>query len=401
MTQPAFHLPDGFLFGASTAAHQTEGNNIASDWWGFEHSGHPVIRQPSGDAVDSLHRWPEDMDLLAGLGFNAYRFSIEWARIEPEQGEFSRAAVDHYRRMVDGAIDRGLNPVVTLHHFTSPRWFTDGGGWSRADAVDRFQRYLEHATPIVASGVSHVVTINEPNILAIMFAVLNGGLPPTDEAGAMLGLPEPDAGVRDGLIAGHRAARAYLADAVPGLQTGWSVANQAYQAEPGFEAETRAYSQSREGVFLEVSRDDDFVGVQSYTRTRIGAGGPLPVPDGVERTLMGWEFYPAALGEAVRATAAAVPGVPILVTENGIATDDDETRIRYTSGALAGLAAAMRDGIDVRGYLHWSAIDNYEWGSFEPTFGLIHADRETFARTARPSAHWLGALAREGVLPAE
>nr|BFE82488.1 hypothetical protein GCM10020093_050890 [Planobispora longispora] len=140
--------------------------------------------------------------------------------------------------------------------------------------------------------------------------------------------------------------------------------------------------------------------MQAYTRVRIGPEGALPVPEGARRTLTGWEFYPQALGNAVRYTAARLPGVPILVTENGVATADDAERVEYTRGALAGLHGAIADGIDVRGYLHWSLLDNYEWGSYRPTFGLVAVDRETFARTVKPSARWLGGVARAGALPA-
>lgn len=156
----------------------------------------------------------------------------------------------------------------------------------------------------------------------------------------------------------------------------------------------------REDFFLEQARDDDFIGVQSYLRTIIGPDGPQPFPDGVERTLTGWEYYPDALGHALRHTWDVTGGVPMLVTENGLATRDDARRIDYTTGALRGLAAALQDGLDIRGYLHWSLLDNYEWGSFRPTFGLIAVDHETFERTAKPSLAWLGGVARAGVIPA-
>jgi len=140
--------------------------------------------------------------------------------------------------------------------------------------------------------------------------------------------------------------------------------------------------------------------VQAYTRTKIGPDGPLPVPDDVEKTLTGWEFYPRALEDGVRLAHAMAPGVPVLVTENGIATADDARRIAYTRGALTGLHAAIADGIPVEGYLYWSLLDNYEWGSYGPTFGLVAVDRETFGRTVKPSARWLGEVARANAVEA-
>ncbi|MGI5326668.1 glycoside hydrolase family 1 protein [Actinomadura nitritigenes] len=394
MPADAYALPRGFLMGASTAAHQIEGGNTASDWWAFEHASGTRVREPSGDAADSYHRWREDMDLLAGLGFNAYRFSLEWARIEPARGEVSYAALAHYRRMIEGARERGLEPVVTLHHFTSPLWFAKAGGFAAPDATGLFVRYVETVAPILDGLVRHVVTINEPNMAALMQAVRRN--PDADYARLL-----PDEAVAEGLIAAHHASRDVLHRLLPGAGIGWTIANQVYQpAAPGAEDACRAHAWPREDRFIEAARGDDWIGVQSYSRTKVAEDGPLPVPDGAEKTIMGWEYYPDALGEAVRHTAGiAGPSVPIIVTENGIATADDARRIDYTTGALAGLAAAMRDGADVRGYLHWSALDNYEWGSYEPTFGLIAVDRRTFARTPRPSARWLGGLARAGEIP--
>ncbi|MFG3157067.1 family 1 glycosylhydrolase [Streptomyces sp. NPDC048219] len=406
-TGPGLVLPHGFLMGASTSAHQVEGNNVSSDWWAIENRPGSFVAEPSGDAADSFHRWPQDMDLLSELGFNAYRFGIEWARVEPERGRISRAAVAHYRDMVRGALERGLEPVVTLHHFTSPRWFSELGGWSSPESADLFAAYAAVAAEVLAAGARHVATINEPNMVALMHALKReAARTPVrlgDRSGAAAfdpGSLEPDADVTRALIRAHRAAFGVLKAADPGLRVGWTVANQVYQAEPGAEEVAAAYAGPREDVFLEAAREDDWIGVQAYTRHRIGPDGPLPVPPGAATTLTGWEVYPEALGEAVRHTAAVVgPDVPLLVTENGIATDDDALRVSYTTRALASLAAALRDGVDVRGYLHWSALDNYEWGSYRPTFGLIAVDPHSFARHPRESARWLGSVARSGRLP--
>lgn len=389
-------FPDGFLWGAAGSAHQTEGNNVASDFWALENRPDSFLPERSGDACDSYHRWPEDLDLVQRIGLNAYRFGIEWARVEPVEGRVSRAALAHYRRVIEGCLERGLTPVVTLHHFTSPLWFQKDGGWPSPKAAERFRRYVRAVLPIL-DGVEWVCTINEPNMVAMMAAMLRRRERTEAVAGAM---PPPDQEIADALAAAHRAAREELG-ARRGLKSGWTVANQNFEAADGAEAERGAWAWSREDQFLDAAAGDDFVGVQAYTRVLIGPDGALPVPDGARRTLTQWEFYPAALGHAVRHTAARVPGVPILVTENGIATSDDAERVEYTRGALAGLHAAIAEGADVRGYLHWSLLDNYEWGSYRPTFGLVSVDRETFARTAKPSAEWLGRVARAGALPEE
>ncbi|MDN3309824.1 family 1 glycosylhydrolase [Microbacterium oryzae] len=386
-------FPEGFLWGAATAAHQVEGNNIGSNWWVMEHEEGTTIVEPSGDAADHYHRYPEDMGLLAAAGLNSYRFSIEWARIEPERGHVSRAALDHYRRMIDTAREVGLDPTVTLMHFTVPRWFQDDGFWRAADAVDLFARYTETVLPLL-EGVGSVCTINEPNIAAM----LAGG---EDAANLVAyGLPNPDLAVADALLAAHRRSSEIL-HSVPGVQAGWTIATQAFHStgEPGADEKLHEYGHPRDFWYLEQSAGDDFVGVQAYTRTFIGPDGPRPVSEDVETTLTGWEFFPEALELGVRSAWELSGGVPVLVTENGIATADDSRRIAYTRGALEGLHRAMADGIDVRGYQHWSALDNYEWASgYRPTFGLIAFDRETFARTPKPSLGWLGAVARRGGL---
>ncbi|MDR1238058.1 MAG: family 1 glycosylhydrolase [Propionibacteriaceae bacterium] len=387
-------FPPGFSWGASTSAHQIEGGNVASDWWYLEHAPGTFVTEPSGDACDSYHRWREDLALLAGAGFNAYRFSIEWARIEPAPGAFSMAQLDHYRTMIETALELGLRPLVTLHHFTNPAWLGAMGGWAHPDAPKLFARYAATVAPILA-GVEHVCLINEPNMVALFPVLQQGGV-------AALGkeLPAIDQASAQGLIAGHDAARAVLRDALPDARLGWSVAAQTYHPAPGAEELAAVYQAESEDLFYTASAGDDWIGVQAYTCRRVKAedGALLPDPRwDAKRTITGWEYYPAALAECVR-RVHAFTGLPIIVTENGIATADDTERIAYTQAALDGLAEAMKDGVDVRGYFHWSLLDNYEWGSFDPTFGLVAVDRQTFVRTPKPSLAWLGGLAPENHL---
>lgn len=387
------HFPDGFIWGAATAGHQTEGSNFNSDYWRREYAPGSTVPEPSGDACDSYHRYAEDIALLASTGLDTYRFSIEWSRIEPERGHVSQAELDHYRRMIDTCHEHGLRPMVTLNHFTVPRWVEDAGWWRDATIVDLFGDFTAATLPILAEGVEWVCTINEPNIIACGAGFGDGNL-------VSYGLAAPNLEVSANLAAAHRRSREVLA-AVPGIRSGWTIATQAFQALPGAEEAMRAYSYPREEFFLEVARGDDFVGVQAYTRTFIdGAGVALPPADDVETTLTGWEYFPEALGIGVRHAWEVAEHTPVLVTENGIATADDARRIDYTHAAIAGLADAIADGVDVRGYLHWSALDNYEWGRYTPTFGLIAVDRQTFERTVKPSAFWLGEVARANALVA-
>lgn len=388
-------LPDTFLWGASTAAHQIEGNNVNSDFWALENQEGSFLPERSGDACDSYHRWPEDLDIVTSLGLDAYRFSFEWSRIVPAPGKVSQAELAHYRRMVDGCLERGIAPIVTLHHFTNPRWFSDLGGWQQSENLAHFLEYVEAAATILGD-VSHVVTMNEPNMLAMLAAMVAQGEREELVAGAM---PPPDAEVSARVIDAHHAAREVLRRASD-AQVGWTIANQNFQAEPGAEEVAREWGWPREDVFIDAAKDDDFIGVQAYTRVQLGTDGALPIGDDVERTLNGWEYYPAAAAEAARHTAELAPGVPILVTENGIATADDARRKDYVRDSIAGLRQAVADGVDIRGYFYWSLLDNYEWGSYAPTFGLVSVDHATFERTVKPSGAWFGELAgRGGVAP--
>jgi beta-glucosidase len=395
-------FPEGFLWGAATAPHQVEGGNVNSDWWAREHLMPGM--QLSGDACDSYHRYRQDMELLAGSGLNAYRFGIEWARVEPAPGQFSRAELAHYRRMIDAALELGLTPVVTLNHFTTPRWFAEQGGWLASDAPALFARYVEQATAIL-DGVEWIVTLNEPNMGSVMLtmqeAARAGQLPqwqsPTvdwQDVSTQLAasLPSPKAEFGRPFIAAHHAARDVLRDKTS-AKVGWSIASKALEAAPGGEAKLAEVQWEAEDLYLEASAGDDFVGVQAYSAQQVDASGLVPHPAHPDNTLVGTAYRPDALGMAVRHTAE-VTGLPVLVTENGIATSDDARRIGYTREALGHLAAAIADGADVRGYLHWSLLDNYEWGHWEPTFGLVAVDRKTFTRTPKPSLAWLGGFAR-------
>jgi beta-glucosidase len=379
-----------FLWGAASAAHQTEGGNVNTGLWRAEYAGVAKLGNGavSGDACDSYHRWREDMDLLAQAGFTDYRFSVEWARIEPHPGHFSKAALGHYRRMIEGALTRGLRPMITLHHFTSPAWFDTTDGWSSADAPAAFARYVE-AVASILDGVEHVCTINEPNMLALL-----RGMP--SETGPELQARTPNPVVTASLTRAHHNAVSVLRKRRPLARIGWSPAIFNGYTDVPDEALVEQFTSSREDAFIRASADDDWIGVQAYTRTRLaGADGRLRVlapPEGAELTLTGWEYYPAAVGDAVRRVASLI-STPIIVTENGIATADDDRRIAYASEAIASMWQAVDDGIDVRGYFHWSLLDSYEWGSYDPTFGLVAVDRRTFERTAKPSLSWLGSLA--------
>jgi beta-glucosidase len=398
--------PPGFLWGTATAAHQIEGNNVNSDFWVCEHVIPTLFKEPSGDACNSYHRYGEDIALAAELGFDAHRFGIEWARIEPEPGEFSNAALDHYARVLEACHAHGLAPMVTLSHWTVPRWFAARGGFEHADSPALFGRFAERVAERLGPLMSAATTFNECNIgrLARVLWLRNpraqqrvsamhaacARASGSDRWASVL-FPDGDASEPNQIEAHHLAVAALKAG--PGeFPVGLTVAMQDVQGEPNHCA---AMEEAIYGPWLAAAEPCDFVGVQTYTRMRVGAEGMLPPPDGAELTSAGYEFHPQALGATIRFAAERM-AKPIYVTENGIATDDDARRVAYIDAALAEVRQTLAEGIDVRGYFHWSLLDNFEWTfGYAQRFGLIEVDRRTFARTPKPSARHLGRIARE------
>ena len=401
---PSPPYPKGFLWGAATAAHQVEGNNINSDLWVLEHLKPTIFADPSGDACDHYHRYAEDIKMLAGLGFNTYRFSIEWARIEPEQGSFSNAELGHYRRVLAACHENGLQPMVTFYHFTSPRWFAAMGGWENDAAAGLFTRYTERASKALGDLIPYATTFNEPNVPSLLswmnFDLSGSGPSPVESAARAVGSTRFGSfffgnreKLRDNMIAAHHSARTAMKSGPGRYPVGVNVAMSDDQAA-GPESGRDRKREEVYGPWLRAAAASDFVGVQTYSRARVGKDKDLPPEPGVELTQMGYEFWPEALGETIR-YAAAQSKVPVYVTENGIGTEDDSRRIEYIKRALASVQKCLAAKIDVRGYIHWSLLDNFEWMlGYRPKFGLVAVNRETQQRTPKPSARFLGDLAR-------
>jgi beta-glucosidase len=404
-------FPPGFIWGAATAAHQVEGNNVNSDLWVLEHCSPTLFEEPSLDACDHYHRFAEDIRLLASLGLNCYRFSLEWARIEPERGHFSLAALEHYRRVLAACHENGVAPMVTFYHFSSPRWFAGLGGWENRDASDLFVRYCERAGRELGGMISLASTFNEPNLPMLLRWISNIDIPFTTvmrmkrQASRAIGAGKfgcfflGDAGkLRDNMIrAHHRAAEALKAG--PGsYPVGVNIAMQDEQAVGANSVRDRKCAEVYDPWLAAASRGG-FLGVQTYTRCRVGKKGDLGPEPGAELTQMGYEFWPEALEPCLR-YAASRTRVPIYVTESGIATNDDERRIEYIHRSLEGVQSCLAGGIDIRGYVHWSLLDNFEWiFGYRPKFGLVAVDRATQRRTVKPSARYLGEIARRNRLP--
>jgi beta-glucosidase len=403
-------FPEGFYWGTATAAHQVEGGNTNSDFWLLEHVDPTAFIETSGDACDHYHRYPEDLKTIANLGFNSYRFSIEWARVEPAPGEFSLAQLDHYRRMLETCHELGLSTVVTLHHFSSPLWLAARGGWESSKTPDAFARYCDRVAKHLGDLIDIACTINEINLPVVLrqSGFLHGDdsiihAPWRVAAARAMGIGAEDfssfpfcvhSRSRDILIDAHRLAVEALRSGRGNFPVGMTIATRDMQALPGGEIACVRARGEAEDFYLDAASDDDFLGVQYYTRERFGARGTVSADGSAPFTQMGYEFWPEGLEAAIRYASSKLR-IPLIVTENGIATADDAQRIEFIDRALVGLARCVDDGIDVRGYFYWSMLDNFEWlFGYAPKFGLIGVDRSTQDRIVKPSARWLGARAR-------
>lgn len=401
--------PEGFLWGVALSAHQSEGDNSNSDVWLAENVMPSLFRQPSGLACDSYNRYDQDIAIAAGAGFNCYRFGVEWARIEPHPGVFSESELDRYSRMVDLCLARGLAPVLTYNHFTVPRWFAERGGFEKADGADLFARYAGKVTERLGDRLAAASTFNEANIQRLLSLVRS----PKDRIAAKKMMDEcvKQTGAKDFssllftdyrktepvLLDAHRKAMAAIKAGPGQFPVGVTLTMQDIQGVGWINAASIVIDKLY-GPWLDEAAKADFIGVQTYTRARIGMRGPLQPSKFADMTDAGYEFYPEALGNTIR-LAAARTGRPVYVTENGIATSNDQRRIDYINAALRQVRNCLDEGIDVRSYIHWSLLDNFEWtAGYSQHFGLVEVDLETFERKPKPSAFHLGAIARSGRL---
>ena len=432
---------ENFLVGAATAAHQVEGNNIHSDYWLMEQMPHSNFTEPSLSAVDHYNRYEEDIKLLASAGLTAYRFSVEWARIEPVQGYFDETEIEHYRKVIRCCKENGVEPVVTMMHFTSPAWLIKNGGWEDESVIDAFAKYCEYVIKQLGSEIKYVCTINEANMRlqvtaiseryrkqmqakAAQFKKMSKKSGENAEGIAQIGMNfnsmmenmkyqreenieafgtenpayfvSPCTEKGDIIVMkAHRAAKEVIKAVNPDLKIGITLSLHDVQAVKGGEKKAQKEWNDEFSHYLPYIKDDDFFGLQNYSRLQIGADGIIPVPEGAKITQMEYENYPAALESVIRRVneefKANGVDMPIMITENGIATADDDERQEFIKEAADGVKSCIKDGIQVIGYMYWSLLDNFEWQKgFSMTFGLISVDRNSMKRKPKGSLKILG-----------
>lgn len=409
-------FPDGFLWGAGTSSHQAEGHT-KNDWseWEKKHAKRLARESEktfswnphwskfrteatnpenylSGDACDHYHRYREDFDILKSLNLNTYRFSIEWSRIEPEEGVFDERALNHYRNMIKELQRRGIEPFVTLWHWTLPLWLVKKGGLLARDFAPLFVRYSEQVVKALGNDVTFWITLNEPDVVA-SHSYLKGTWPPMRKSfwSYYRALST--------LIKTHRITYNMVKQLFPEAQVGIAKHN------IWFEAVDHAFINrflKRIADYVwnfwmldRISDTQDFIGLNHYNHHRID--GWFSKNENKIQTDFGWEYYPSSLYHAVMDLKRYKK--PIYITENGIADHDDDLRPQFIQEALTALHQAIQDGAPVKGYLYWSLLDNFEWDKgYWLKFGLVAVNRATQERTVRDSARLYGEIAKRNAL---
>lgn len=423
--------PTDFAWGAATSAHQIEGGNEHNDWWAWEQEGRIEGGVRSGLATDHWNRWEEDLQHAKDLGLNSYRFSIEWSRIEPKEGQIDFDAIQRYRQILEGCARHGLKPMVTLHHFTSPLWFARQGGFSAPAAPVLFAKFVQIVVRELGAQIPLWCTFNEPMVL-VVGTYLAGFMPPGthNPAGASRAL--------HGLLRSHALAYDIIHREMPTRAGPWKdsgllvgIAHNLLDFAPdrrwhplewGFTRVLRNFYNhswlraivgkkprfSVPGIIPKVAEvpealgraTADFIGINYYTRAYVqwtrqhtmqGPGSKLPIHVAFARPKepvsdVDWSIHPNGLAKIIREVTRY--GLPIYITENGIADREDKLRGEYIFIHLRAIAREISNGAPIHGYYYWSLLDNFEWiKGYGPRFGLYEVDYKTLARTARPSAH--------------
>jgi len=413
-------FPKDFLWGTATSAHQVEGDNVYSDWWAYEQTpGHIQRNDKSGRACDHYHRFAEDFDICRTMNNNAFRMSIEWARIEPQPGNIDQQEIDHYHQVLDALDQRGMTAFVTVHHFTLPMWFALRGGFVKAENLDYFERYCRTLAEAFGDRVRFWNTINEPSIYAMM-SYLFGFFAPGEKNFFVFRK------VMQNVLAAHAIAYHTLKQANPQAQIGL-VKNIPYYTpynpqNPLDRLSAKQHDWLYNAFILEGVRtgkrhrplgdgdvlpglagSTDFWGLNYYNQSRCSWKWPIATHNNGEShrlTQTGWAPYPPGLKANLLRLAEF--GLPIYVTENGIATDDDDWRDAYLLEHLRQVHEAITVDVDIRGYFYWSLIDNFEWeDGWFPQFGLVGFDPKTYQRRPKRIAQLYGKIAKANAVKKE
>lgn len=399
-------FPEGFLWGVATAAYQIEGGGTDTDWWRWEQiPGKISDGTKSGDVCDHYRRYEEDLDLAAGLQVNAHRLSVEWARIEPREGEWSDAAIAHYRAELEAVRKRGMKVMLTIWHFSLPLWFAEKGGWRQGRAIELYLRYVRKVVEEFGDLVDLWNTMNEPNVY-VSQGYLSGGWPPQKKSVIL------SQWIALRLAKAHRRAYRLIKQLRPAAQVGLAqnvLSIEAYRPHSFKDyLATRVIDWWWNHLFYAFTKGThDFLGLNYYFHYRLKKFGWPPTAFFAEvrrerrdTSDVGWELNPQGIFRVLKDFESY--GLPIYVTENGLPSTNDDRRKRYLVAIVKEMWHAIESGVDVRGYFFWSLLDDWEWEKgFTAKFGLVEVDFATQKRTPRGSYSVYKAICEANGLPHE
>jgi beta-glucosidase len=402
-------FPQSFLWGAATSAHQVEGQNIYNDWWQAEERH--FLKEASQSACKHYELYAEDFSIAQQLNHNCHRFSIEWSRIEPQEGNFQPLEIEHYRKIIADLKSKGMEPIVTLHHFTNPVWFSQKGGWTKFELQKYFLRFVDKIVGEFADQVKFWVTINEPLVYS-SHAYLLGAWPPGERS--LFQTAKVTLNLAQAHIKAYRIIhKVYRQKSLARPMVSIAANLQAFEiCRPTLKNKLAGYLRNKLYNFCFIDallrqKTLDYIGINYYGRNLVDVQDwrirnlllqtcqynhhPLP------KNSLGWDIYPQGLYKLLMAMKKY--NLPVLITENGICTQDDDLRWNYLYRHLKELHRAIEQGVEVIGYVYWSLIDNFEWDKgFTPRFGLVEVDYQNYKRTIRASAKKLAEVFKSGEL---
>jgi len=395
MTNKKF--PDNFIFGTALASYQVEGGIYNNDWTHWENKDNSVCAEPCNEACKHYELYKEDIDLLVDLGIRAFRFSIEWSRVEPQEGNYDLNEINHYVDKAKLLLEKNITPIVTFHHFTTPEWLMSDGLWASEKTTTAFVNYVDVMMQHLPKEIELFNTINEPGIFSMFGYLSKKKFPP--------GVQNEKVFIKasENIISAHKLSMKKIKEHNPSAKVGMTHA--LHEWEDDDKSTLKEYIKYHmEDKFLYASDEDDFIALQTYSIRRTSpnmrfrdtfSGRHEYEPDGIRTTKMGYEYRPQAILYNLHRIHSVFPDKDIFITENGIATDDDEERIEFVTDVLTDIHDYISENGKVMGYLYWSVLDNFEWDlGYKMNFGLVEVDKNDYSRKPHKSAYWYGNISK-------
>ena len=409
-------FPENFIFGTAVASYQVEGDIYNNDWTHWENKKNSVCYEPCDEACKHFELLDTDIELLVKLGIKSFRFSMEWSRIQPTEDAFNEEAISHYVEKARKLIDKNIIPIITFHHFTTPDWLEKYGYWESSKTTEAFVKYVEKMMGELPQDIKYFNTINEPGIFSMFGYFSKRKFPP--------GIRSEKVFIKasENIINAHKQALRVIKTFNPQSQVGMTHA--LHEWDDNDKSEFNKYLKYHlEDKFFFASDEDDFIGLQTYSIKRtspniiyrsvayilikvpflrnylfpifldVFSGRNDYVPPSSRITKMGYEYRPQAIKYNLKRIHDKFPDKDIFITENGIATDNDNERIEFVTSVLKDVHEYQQSNNRLIGYLYWSLLDNFEWDlGYNMNFGLVEVDKKTYKRNPHPSAHWYGKI---------